>query len=267
VGELRKRVLSALFGVPVVLLVFYFFPPRWFFFFLAFVALVAFREVFRMARLRPVTALMILAAGSFVPLYLNSLPGFVGWLFLSIVLFVPARLVLPPRGPEDSDMNVEIVSGVAALLIAHVFIVLPLYHLYLLKVARNLLPLVLLLSIWSSDTCAYFVGKNFGKHPLVPLVSPKKTCEGLLGAVAGSALVIVLARGTLGMGLLESLGLGAMLGILGQLGDIFESAGKRACNLKDSSAMIPGHGGLLDRIDSFIFTAPFFYLYLSGTQS
>jgi phosphatidate cytidylyltransferase len=266
VGELRKRVLSALFGVPVILLVFYFFPPRWFFFFLAFVALVAFREVFRMARLRPVPVLMVLAAASFIPLYLDSLPGFVGWLFLTAILFIPARLVLP-RGPENSDMNVEIISGVAALLIAQVFIALPLYHLYLLKGTRNLLPLVLLLSIWSSDTCAYFVGKTFGKHLLVPLVSPKKTCEGLLGAIAGSALVIVLARGTLGIGLLESLGLGALLGILGQLGDIFESAGKRACNLKDSSAMIPGHGGLLDRIDSFMFTAPFFYLYLSGTHS
>jgi phosphatidate cytidylyltransferase len=266
VGELRKRVLSALFGVPVVLLVFCFFPQRWFFFFLALVALVAFRELFRMARLKVWPALVILAVASFVPLYLNSLPGFVGWLLLSTLLSIAARLAFSHR-PGERDVNADIIIGVAALLAAQVFIVLPLYHLYLLKGMKNLLPMVLLLSIWSSDTCAYFVGKNFGRRPLVPLVSPKKTCEGLLGAVAGSALVVIATSRFLGVGILEGIALGVMLGLLGQLGDIFESAGKRACNLKDSSAMIPGHGGILDRLDSFVFTAPFFYFYLAGIRS
>ena len=111
---------------------------------------------------------------------------------------------------------------------------------------------------------AYFVGKNFGKRLLVPRISPKKTWAGLGGALAGGVIIVVLARAILHIDLWHAIAAGILVGLLGQAGDIFESAAKRIFGAKDSSGLIPGHGGILDRLDSFIFTAPFFYYFLYG---
>jgi phosphatidate cytidylyltransferase len=114
------------------------------------------------------------------------------------------------------------------------------------------------------DTGAWFVGKNFGAHKLWQSVSPKKTIEGLVGGAVIAALVGSLywhfAFGNLNVGLIIFLGL---LGILSQLGDLVQSKMKRQFGLKDSSALIPGHGGVYDRIDSLLFLAPFYALALA----
>jgi phosphatidate cytidylyltransferase len=122
----------------------------------------------------------------------------------------------------------------------------------------------LLMTVWAGDTCAYFVGTLIGKHRLYPQISPKKTVEGLLGGLAGSMVVAGLLRFLL----LKSLPwshipiLASLILILGQIGDLGESTLKRAVNAKDSSHLIPGHGGVLDRLDSFLFSAPFLYYYV-----
>jgi phosphatidate cytidylyltransferase len=125
-------------------------------------------------------------------------------------------------------------------------------------------PIILLLTIWASDTSAYFMGKTFGKRLLAPRISPKKTFAGLFGALFGGAVLTLAFGRMLGMDIIESIVVGSMIGLLGQLGDIFESIAKRVYGVKDSSALIPGHGGMLDRIDSFLFSTPFLYHYLSG---
>ncbi len=125
-------------------------------------------------------------------------------------------------------------------------------------------PVILILTIWASDTGAYFIGKSFGKKRLAPQISPKKTYAGLFGALFGGAMLTLAFGKMLGMDIAESIVVGAMIGLLGQLGDIFESIAKRVYNVKDSSALIPGHGGMLDRIDSFLFSTPFLYHYLMG---
>jgi phosphatidate cytidylyltransferase len=114
------------------------------------------------------------------------------------------------------------------------------------------------------DTCAYFVGHRFGTKKLAPEISPGKTVEGAIGYVFGGVSAGCLTGISLAVGLswIELAILSGLLSVLGQLGDLFESCIKRVCAVKDSGALLPGHGGLLDRLDSLIFPAVFTTTYL-----
>jgi phosphatidate cytidylyltransferase len=123
---------------------------------------------------------------------------------------------------------------------------------------------LLMLTVMVSDTAQYYTGRAFGKRPLAPAISPKKTVEGAIGGfVFGTALFVVLGgRWVPGMPPLFRAGVGLALVALGIAGDLFESMLKRSAGVKDSSALIPGHGGVLDRIDALLFAAPVYYILL-----
>lgn len=127
-------------------------------------------------------------------------------------------------------------------------------------------PLLLLgcfILIWVNDSFAYFVGKNFGKQKLFPKISPKKTVEGFLGGVFFSAIAsYIIAQYIDILNFSNWLILAIIISVLGTLGDLIESKFKRQAQVKDSGVIMPGHGGLLDRLDSIIFAAPFIYLFL-----
>jgi phosphatidate cytidylyltransferase len=118
--------------------------------------------------------------------------------------------------------------------------------------------------IWASDIGAYSIGIPFGKHRLYEKVSPKKSIEGFIGALAAAAGMALLCRvwfmPSVGMG--EVVALGLVLAVVGTAGDLTESLFKRAAGVKDSGGIIPGHGGILDRMDSMLFAAPVLYYYL-----
>lgn len=124
--------------------------------------------------------------------------------------------------------------------------------------------IVLFVAIWAGDTGAYYAGKNLGRHRIFPAVSPKKTWEGSIAGLIASMVATAIAAATVYPPLTppHALLLGLAVGVAGQLGDLFESMLKRSAGIKDSSHLLPGHGGLLDRLDSLIFGAPVFY-YLS----
>jgi phosphatidate cytidylyltransferase len=257
VGELKKRVIAGIFLAPLTAFLFYILPLKWFFAFLAIVAVLAVFEGITMVKIPNKHLSLFIIIFCFVPLYYKSYQAYIMWLIGSPLIYLLIRLAFNRGNTED--LNKEIIQAVSAILLCEVFIILPLFYVYMLKELNNYLPLILLFALWSSDTCAYFAGKTFGKTPLVPQISPKKTFEGLMGAIFGSMLIIVLTIRLSGLSLTNSLIIGFLIGLLGQLGDIFESISKRVSGVKDSSSLIPGHGGVLDRIDSFIFTAPFFY--------
>jgi len=263
VGDLKKRLLSALVFGPLIVLLFLFLPSKLFLLFLAIVLVMATFEFSSMARTANSFVVTLLAAATFIPLYFAA-TLYPFWLLFSPAIYLVFRMAHPVSAP--SSLNSEIGRSVTVLILAEVFLALPLFSLYSLKEIDRFLPLVLLLTIWASDTGAYLLGKSMGRHKLAPLISPKKTYEGLLGALAGAAFVTLLFKGRLGLTLPVSIGMGLVIGGLGQLGDILESIAKRVCEVKDSSRLIPGHGGLLDRIDSFLLTAPFMYYYLSGMR-
>jgi phosphatidate cytidylyltransferase len=119
--------------------------------------------------------------------------------------------------------------------------------------------------LWVSDTAAMGIGKWLGRHKLAPTVSPNKTVEGFIGGIIGALAIGVLMHfwkfPEVGIGHILLIALGCS--VFGQLGDLVESMWKRSLDIKDSSAIIPGHGGVLDRFDSLLFAAPFMYVYLS----
>lgn len=122
----------------------------------------------------------------------------------------------------------------------------------------------LFVSIWVCDTAAYFAGSSFGKHKLFPRVSPGKTWEGAIAGLIGAVATMILAQnfflGYLSMA--HALVLGTFVGVFGQMGDLVESRMKRDAEVKDSSSLIPGHGGVYDRFDSLVFLAPIVYIYI-----
>ena len=123
--------------------------------------------------------------------------------------------------------------------------------------------LAVLILVWIADTAAYFVGRGFGRHRLAPSISPGKTWEGAAGGLIG-ALAYAIICGTFieGLAWAPYLAAAALLAVLSIVGDLFESAAKRQAGVKDSGALLPGHGGLLDRIDSAVATLPLAALLL-----
>lgn len=130
----------------------------------------------------------------------------------------------------------------------------------------NYEPLIivyLLLLIWSNDSFAYLVGKNFGKRKLYESVSPKKTIEGFIGGVVFTIITgVVISYYSELFSMIHWIVLSLLASILGTIGDLVESKFKRQANIKDSGSIMPGHGGMLDRLDSLFFVAPFVYLYI-----
>jgi phosphatidate cytidylyltransferase len=186
------------------------------------------------------------------------------WVSVEVVIVVgligtAANVLLSDRvGPST-------LLDTSAAVLAPVYIGLPLGSLVAIHaVAGREAVLVLMGTVAVSDTAQFYTGRLFGRTPLSPRRSPKKTVEGAIGGfvVAPAALI---AAGTAWLPGMDPLSLG-LLGVLvvvaGIIGDLFESMLKRAADLKDSSHLIPGHGGVLDRIDALLFAAPVFYFFI-----
>jgi len=156
-------------------------------------------------------------------------------------------------------------ADTAAAVLAPVYIGLPLGALVgVAVVAGREAVLVLMATVAISDTAQYYAGRTFGRHPLAPRRSPKKTIEGAVGGfvVAPAVLVWLGMLWLPGLTPLQLALLGVLLVAAGIIGDLFESMLKRAADLKDSSHLIPGHGGVLDRIDALLFAAPVYYYFI-----
>jgi phosphatidate cytidylyltransferase len=263
---LYKRVITGLLFLPIFYLVAWKLPPVYFVALVLAAVAVGQFEFYRMAKARgshPDSVLGIVLGALIVwEFYCPLLPE-LGYFFpvvLSAVLIMVARLFSPrPVEGAIEDAASTLLGGcyVAMLFAYQVGI--------LLSGEEGKHWLVFLyLIIWASDIGAYSIGIPFGKHRLYEKISPKKSIEGLLGALIAAVAMALLCRAwfmpPLGAG--EAITIAIMLALVGTLGDLVESMFKRAAGVKDSGSIIPGHGGILDRMDSMLFAAPVLYYYL-----
>ncbi len=168
-------------------------------------------------------------------------------------------LTLATRRPLVEALPAAGISSAALVLVA-----LPLTYAVRLHGISLFGPFLLLFSLvitWVGDTTAYFVGRAIGKHPFAPQLSPKKTWEGAASSFVGSIMVGVISAYWVNIGLLHLIGMAAAGNVAGQMGDLLESAFKRSAGVKDSGALLPGHGGILDRIDALILAIPVVWYY------
>lgn len=254
------RILSALFLIPVFFGCIWLLPSPLLLVVAEVVLLLAFMEYARLsdalgARIpRAASAVAAMATCAAVGLGLPlELP-------LVAVLVGLGALIVGSRTPSPGVLN-----DVAAAVFPAIYLGLPLGTFVALHaMAGREVVLLLLATIIVSDSAQYFTGRLFGRHKLSPAISPKKTVEGAVGGFVLAPLVMAavatwwLPGRTTGWVLLVGL---AIVG-LGIAGDLFESLLKRSAGVKDSSTLIPGHGGVLDRIDAMLFAAPVFYVLL-----
>lgn len=276
-GELAKRIGVALVGIPVAVGLAYL-GGLWFAGFLSILAAAAAGEFFAMNRARGVPSFarvgvfLALAAVIFAAAvqadWIAGDDSVVWAIVLVMVVGAPAVLRAGLESKPTLAMAVTLFGALytgATLAVA----------VWLRAIegsaagVRGAAILFLPVSVtWLGDTAAYSVGRRAGRHKLAPTISPAKTWEGaiagVVGTVAGVALYVELTRPLVGwtMSMAELAGFGLAVAIAGQVGDLVESKFKRDCGVKDSSSLLPGHGGVLDRLDSLLFVFPVAYVYL-----
>ncbi|MCH7897411.1 MAG: phosphatidate cytidylyltransferase [candidate division NC10 bacterium] len=257
-----KRVLSAFFLLSLFLLVVIYGGEAGFALLGMGVAVISLWEFTRLVDDSPGVSRVLALVGGVVLVGATYLGG-VEWFGLAVVLFLLLQLcpVVVGGGEIEASLRRATFSFLGVVYVAG-----PLS----LAVSLRGMPggeryiLLACAIVWVGDTGAFYAGSSLGHHPLAPRVSPRKSVEGSVGGlVASMAVVWILARALdMPVAFLSSLLVGAVVGGAGQMGDLVESVIKRAFQVKDTGCLIPGHGGMLDRIDSLLFAIPVFYLWV-----
>jgi phosphatidate cytidylyltransferase len=263
-ANLARRVVTALVALPLLVVALFVGPPWVGVAVVVVAALLGLFEFFRLARARRLEPMrltgLVLAAGIFLDVLFPGRPGPPLWPLGAVLLLGVA--LLPGRELVDS------VPSAAVTLLGAVYVGALGGCIAALRVLEpkgdGAWRVVLLLAIiMVADTCAFFAGHALGRHRLAPALSPGKTVEGAIGGLCGGVLgaFAVRALGLSWLPPLHTLILGALVAALGIVGDLDESLLKRWAGVKDSGSLFPGHGGMLDRLDSLLFGAPILYYY------
>jgi phosphatidate cytidylyltransferase len=265
-SNLAVRLSTAFVGIPVILSLLYLAPPWAFYLLVLAVALVGVHELFAMTHERdPISQAVgvVVSAVASITVYLRSDdPGAV----LGVAVTVPLAALLftvARPGPVET-------AGLRAFALAAgpLLIVVPLTLLAVMRrTQRGTGADAVLLALglaWLADTAGYFAGRFMGRRKLYEAISPKKTVEGAIGGLVASVVwallgALVFLRGALPLS--HALALGIVAGALGQAGDLGESLLKRSTGVKDSGSMVPGHGGVLDRVDALLMTTAVVFFY------
>lgn len=269
-----KRVLTAAVLIPIVLAIIFFAPPWLFAVFVAAVALLAAREYLDLLKgygMEPFSCATWVIGIVFAIAAIAGLPRATVLPHSALIFFLPifviGLLIVLALAMRRPDLRTAFPSA-ALSMIGVLYVGLPLLLIVEMVLRAKfdnrarMLVLILLLFVWIGDTAAYYVGRALGRHKMAPRISPGKTWEGGIASILGAVAVGVLAWWLLpryGWGDTGSLAywiaLAIVVNIAAQAGDLVESMIKRGAGVKDSGALLPGHGGMLDRIDALLFAA------------
>jgi phosphatidate cytidylyltransferase len=174
------------------------------------------------------------------------------WIAMFVLLFITV-----------SSKNAITIDKISVLWLGAVYIGMGFHYMLSIRISDHGLfwSIFIFVCIWASDSGAYFVGSKLGKHPLWPQISPKKSIEGAIGGIFFSVVAALIFAGYAPelLTFARAILLGLVIAIAGQLGDLIQSAYKRVKGIKDSGTLLPGHGGVLDRVDSWLIVFPFLY--------
>ena len=259
---LKKRILSALWGLPLLVAIVWLGNP-WYTLLIASIALLGVLEFYRMIAPSKGPPLIYLGLG-FTLLFVLSPhyaedPRLMPLLVTAAVFFTLVWLVFRSQREEAFTSWVWTLAGMF-------YVGWMLSYFVALRSMENGMEWVFLalLSTFASDTSAFFAGRALGKHPLARGISPWKTWEGAIAGLLGAiiaCLILAIVLQDLNLGYQKAILLGFLISLFAQLGDLVESLLKRNMGVKDSGKLIPGHGGILDRIDSVVFVGALVYYY------
>ena len=267
-SENLKRVIVSIIAIPVILAA-TFLGGYYFFSFVVIISLISFYEFGLLAKHKGAELNLFPGGVAIVVLLFNQLIGFVD--FIVVILLSSLSLLVfelfRNRGSAVLNLGVTFLGvfyiGVFSASIIALREFYPDNNVEYVKGAFLLISI--LAAIWIGDSAAYYGGTAFGRHKLFPRVSPKKSWEGAIAGFLFAVLTMIVFK----LAVLDflswtsAIGIGIIIGLFGQIGDLIESLFKRDSGVKDSSGIIPGHGGIFDRFDSLIFSAPFILLLLN----
>ncbi len=257
-NELVKRSLSGIIYVALIFSAIYTNCMPFFLVVFSFIAFVAHWEYAELNRLHRTRSLRVIL-DALASIFMINATGLTSLLlkpslgiFILYLLFILVRSLYSNRSEQPAEIS-KIIFG-------HIYITLPITLATLLKDCYPSILLTAVIAIWANDTGAYIVGSKIGKNRLFPSLSPKKSWEGFFGGMLFSVISTTLLAYFLDVFMFDVITRGIILGIVISIfatwGDLFESMLKRNAGVKDSGSLIPGHGGILDRIDSMLFVIP-----------
>lgn len=252
-SELKNRIIGAIyFGFPF--LIFLYLGGLYFKIFLIVLSLVSIYELLKISNFKGIYF--------FIPL--TILPFFIGKTISILIFIFYSYLFFLFKKEKPNNFISNITMNVLFLIITSI----PLSYFYDLRFLKGLkYSFLIIISIWIVDIFAYFVGKKFGKHKILPQISPNKSYEGLIGSLILTTLILLILNSIFKFFTINFCIIFTVLVVfLSFFGDTFESLIKRYFSVKDTGNIIIGHGGVFDRIDSFIFTIPFLYFILWKTS-
>lgn len=261
----RRRLYAAVVFVPLFYVIVRYLPSIALFAVVAAAASLALIELYRLyfgprSSTRAIALALVLAL---LVLSTFQWPGLVPLPALSCII-VGAILLFHLAAGHDLSRSL---TDVSVLAFGILYIPVTLGHLLLTRALPDgvFLTFFVFLVTWAGDTGAYYTGMTLGRTRLAPVISPKKTVEGLVGGCVTAVASALVARAWFlpSISTLDAVVLGLLLTFAGLFGDLSESMFKRGAGMKDSGVLIPGHGGMLDRVDSLLFTAPTFYYYVT----
>lgn len=270
------RIISALVGIPIVVALLFYHDGRPFTVLVAVAALLGLLEFYRGAAKGKVRPFMLFGVAMGALFFY-----FGGWFGLDVLRMIDliptfTALILLAFVIELFQKDRKPFLNVGTTVLGVGYVVWMLLHLIWLRDSGSVikvgpwqselgawLVMFVFLTTWAVDTGAYFAGRAFGKRKLAPSLSPGKTIEGSIGGFVLAIIVGAVVGQLIKLPQPHGLILGALVGIAAQFGDLTESALKREVGIKDFGALIPGHGGMLDRIDSLLFTGPLVFWYLT----